>query len=277
MARKPKPVSKDIPAVLIDTGDPVVAEREYAEAIPGWALLPAKTRQAIIDKTVAVHARPHPPRIKAGKDEYGGLVLGALKDQDPTLMALELAEAFGVNSLDFANARLADMAKWFLAGEARGEGFEFQAGLAFVHGCQPKTPVEAMLATQMVMTNSAALRALSRADRADTFEAKQVLGNQAIKLLRTFTAQAEALAKIQRGGEQVVKHIHVDNRGGQAIVTDTVVTGGVNGKDGGQPYDQRTLGPALLGSDPFGHGMPIAGNERQEAVPAARRTIPRRA
>ena len=157
-------------------------------------------------------------------------------------MVLELTEAFGVNSLDFVNARLAELAKWFLAGEARGKGFEFQAGLAFVHGCQPKTPVEAMLATQMVMTNSAALRALSRADRADTVEAKQVMGNLAVKLLRTFTAQAEALAKIQRGGEQVVKHIHLDNRGGQAIVTDTVMAGGVNGNSGRQPYEQGAFG-----------------------------------
>ena len=47
----------------------------------------------------------------------------------------------------------------------------------------------------------------------------QECGNLAVKLLRTYTAQIEALAKLRRGGEQTVRvelvHVH---SGGQAIV-----------------------------------------------------------
>src|SRR3546814_9794291 len=71
--------------------------------------------------------------------------------------------------------------------------------------------------------------------------------------MRTFTAQIEALTKLRRGGEQVVRHIHVDNRGGQAVITETVQTGGSrNGKVADQSHAtgfEDASGPALLGQD----------------------------
>lgn len=54
----------------------------------------------------------------------------------------------------------------------------------------------------------------------------QTFGNLAAKLLRTSQGQMETLARMRRGGEQVVKHIHVDNRGGQAVIAENVATGG---------------------------------------------------
>src|SRR3546814_6508641 len=83
--------------------------------------------------------------------------------------------------------------------------------------------------------------------------------------MRTFTAQIEALTKLRRGGEQVVRHIHVDNRGGQAVITETVQTGGSrNGKVADQSHAtgfEDASGPALLGQDETWHGVPIAGGE----------------
>ncbi|WP_430429212.1 hypothetical protein [Parasphingorhabdus sp.] len=46
----------------------------------------------------------------------------------------------------------------------------------------------------------------------------------------------EALDRLARGGEQVIKHVHVDNRGGQAVIADNVQTGGQNAKTGKQPH-----------------------------------------
>jgi hypothetical protein len=47
----------------------------------------------------------------------------------------------------------------------------------------------------------------------------QECGSLAVKLMRTYTAQVEALARLRRGGEQrvIVQHVNV-NEGGQAIV-----------------------------------------------------------
>jgi hypothetical protein len=87
-----------------------------------------------------------------------------------------------------------------------------------------------MLASQMAATHSLAMEMIGRARRADLLAQFDSFGSMAVKLLRTFTAQAEALAKLKRGGEQTVgvEHVHVHS-GGQAIV------GAVTPQGGGAP------------------------------------------
>jgi hypothetical protein len=48
---------------------------------------------------------------------------------------------------------------------------------------------------------------LARAKRADRMPILQESGSLAVKLLRTYTAQVEALARLRRGGEQRVRSI----------------------------------------------------------------------
>lgn len=103
---------------------------------------------------------------------------------------------------------------------------QVSADLAFVAGAKPADPIQSTLAVQMTATHDAAMRALAMVGKAGHVDHLQMYGNLANKLLGTFVRQAEAYTKMQRGGEQVVKHVHVDNRGGQAIVADQVVTGG---------------------------------------------------
>ena len=90
----------------------------------------------------------------------------------------------------------------------------------------------------------------------------------------TQNPQMETLARMRRGGEQVVRHIHVDNRGGQAVIAENVNTGGTkNGKTDNQSDTTGAagIGPAMLGTDPFGCGVPIPSGEGQEAMQNARR------
>ena len=68
----------------------------------------------------------------------------------------------------------------------------------------------------MAMTHAAAQTVRQRALRVDQIPQFESASNAAIKLLRTFAMQAETLAKLQRGGEQVVKVVHV-HPGVQAI------------------------------------------------------------
>ncbi len=102
----------------------------------------------------------------------------------------------------------------------------------------------------------------------------------ALKAQANCRATLEALAKLHQPREQTVKHVHV-NEGGQAIVADHIHqhTGGrENGKNSEQSHATRTAGdgPALLGADPQGNGVPIPGGEGPEAVPNARRDQSRR-
>lgn len=71
----------------------------------------------------------------------------------------------------------------------------------------------------MVATHEVAMEMLTRAKQAEYVPTLQECGSLATKLLRTYTAQVEALARLRRGGEQrvIVQHVNV-NDGGQAIV-----------------------------------------------------------
>jgi hypothetical protein len=50
----------------------------------------------------------------------------------------------------------------------------------------------------------------------------QTFGNLETKLVRTYQGQMETLASVCLGGEQILWHIHVSNRGAEAVVTENV-------------------------------------------------------
>ena len=139
---------------------------------------------------------------------------------------------------------------------------------------EPQNQAEVLILLQMYVTHDAAIRALSQLGSAEWVPTAQLFGNLATKLLRTSQGQMETLARMRRGGEQVVRHIHVDNRGGQAVIAERVQTGvKENGKIDEQSHatGASSIGPALLGTDSFGNGVPVSSREGPEALPHARR------
>lgn len=58
----------------------------------------------------------------------------------------------------------------------------------------------------------------------------------ALKAQSQSRATLEALAKMHQPREQTVRHVHVDNRGGQAVIAETIQTGGHNGNAVGQSH-----------------------------------------
>lgn len=98
----------------------------------------------------------------------------------------------------------------------------------------------------------------------------------ALKAQAGSRATLEALAKLHQPREQIVKHVNV-NEGGQVVVAGQIhqhQQPGLNHENASQPY-----GPSapLLGQDPQGHGVPVARDEGQEAMPTARRYVSGRA
>jgi hypothetical protein len=85
----------------------------------------------------------------------------------------------------------------------------------------PQNVTEAMLATQMIAANDAALMFLNRATLKDQHpEAIDANVHRATRLMRLFTEQLEAMQKLKgKTGQQkvTVEHVHV-HEGGQAIV-----------------------------------------------------------
>ena len=107
--------------------------------------------------------------------------------------------------------------------------------IAMLAELQPTTPTESLLAVQMIGTHRAAMRALAAATReGQTVDDADRRVLQAVRLMRLFAEQLEALAKLKgKGGQQrvIVQHVTVA-AGGQAIVG-SVTPGGrrANGDD----------------------------------------------
>lgn len=193
---------------------------------------------------------------------------------------IQIADAFGTRSGDFSHACINWLAN---AARDRNEPLSqeaINAALAVVAAAQPANEMEALLAVQMYATHDLSMEMMRRAKKAGDLRSMTEFGALATKLSRTMTAQIEALGKLRRGGEQTVRveHVHV-YEGGQAVVGVVNQGGGVDGKRAGQSYGPgaaAAIGPALLGQDPAGNGVPMPCDARQEAVPHPRRRQPRR-
>ncbi len=193
---------------------------------------------------------------------------------------------FGTASTDFASQTAAEA---FDIVRSRGQPLPTQdqmnGATAAVAGIEPQNEAEAMLAVQMVGTHSVAMDMLSRAKQATNTDQLERFGTLATKLLRTYTTQLEALAKVRRGGAQkvVVEHVHV-HAGGQAIVGS--ITGGRGGPPGGhfdngsQAHARALTGPAALAlqadpsmlcEDAGRDAVPVASGEGESPMPDARR------
>ena len=139
-------------------------------------------------------------------------------DMEP-IEAMRLLSAFGTDDPGFASLMLnglinASCSKAHLPGSG-----DINDALAAVTGVEARDEIEGMLATQIVSTHLAAITALRRLNGSENIAQQDSNGNLAIKLLRTFTAQLEALLRYRGKGQQkvTVKHVNV-NAGGQAIV-----------------------------------------------------------
>jgi hypothetical protein len=102
--------------------------------------------------------------------------------------------------------------------------------LAAVTGIGATDEIEGMLAIQMVATHVAVIGTLRRQKGSETLLEQDRYGSLAVKLLRTFAAQIEALQRYRGKGQQkvTVEHVHV-NAGGQAIVG--AISPGKGGKE----------------------------------------------
>lgn len=88
-----------------------------------------------------------------------------------------------------------------------------------VMGIAPADHVEMMLSTQMATVHLMTMNMAAKSRRATNIQQVDVFVRQTNQLMRTFTAQVEALKKYRSTGTQNVnvKHVHV-HEGGQAIV-----------------------------------------------------------
>lgn len=191
--------------------------------------LPAQQRPSFERAFDEFNARPTPPEIELKQSDVGSYqtqMKGADLDTKAANYAVHM-NAFGTKSQPFIDTVMTSMFKYWLSIDAPLER-NYNAALAVLNDVQPQNETEAMLALQMVAANDASIRCLSQMGSASFIDQMNTFGNLANKFMRTFAVQAEAMAKLRRGGEQIVKHVHV-NEGGQAVIAGTVNSGGARG------------------------------------------------
>ena len=183
--------------------------------------------------------------------------------------AVRLASAFGTAEPSFASWMLNGIINAACNGSpAHPPGAEaINDALAAVTGIGARDEMEGMLATQMVATHFAAINALRRFKGAETIHQQDSNGNLAVKLLRTFALQIEALQRYRGKGKQkvTVEHVHV-NTGGQAIVG-VVHAQGVNADKSDQTDAMREIAdapdPPLRCANPERCPLQVASSARK--------------
>ncbi len=276
---KAKPKERIITIPFSDTESEEEAANILAKEIPEWDSLDKHERTDLTRLIRASDKSGTPTKIKlARKPDGGGYSIEPAGKCD-LLALLKLQETFASNSIDPVNARASELLKYLGSVNADNEG-RYNAALSFIESMAPQNQAEALLLVQMYVTHDAAIRSLSMMGSAEWVPQVQTFGNLATKLLRASQAQMETLAKLRRGGEQTIRHVHVDNRGGQAVIAENVQTGGrENGKIDEQSQTTKAVGASatLLSQDPQGNGVPIPSREGATAMQDARRDKSRRA
>jgi hypothetical protein len=108
---------------------------------------------------------------------------------------------------------------------SESKAISMNASMASLLEIDPQDSTELMLGAQMVTAHNVAMEMARRALMVDgqTDEVVNFNVNRMTKLMRTYTAQVEALNKYRNKGKQkiTVKHQHVNvNDGGQAVIGD---------------------------------------------------------
>jgi hypothetical protein len=172
----------------------------------------------------------------------------AVTEKKPTLVTIRLDpqgkgefKRLGGSQFDEWNNRLADLVASAL-GQGSQPGFP-EAATAAAYAMidiSPGDPIEAMLASQLIVANEASLSLYRRAwaQHADYFEARAKYLQLADKAARTVAMLSERLDAHRNRGQQqiVVKHVTVN--ADQALVANTVTTG--------RPAPAATSATALL-------------------------------
>ena len=216
-------------------------------------------REEILQFSDRRHNRRRAPKLQVSSkpDKALDIDFGSLVE------ATRLMSAFGTSEIDHAELMLNGIVNAACHGSRENPPSECDINrvLAAVTGIGATDETEGMLATQMVATHAAAIDMLRRSKDAETLLARERYGNLAVKLLRIFAAQVEALQRYRGKGQQkvTVEHVHV-HAGGQAIVG--AVTAGEGGKE---KSDEQVHAPSQITHEP---GIPMWSQDpEREAVP----------
>jgi hypothetical protein len=224
-----------------------MSRKQCATKVKARSECPPSTAETAAILEAAEHVRTRKPRLVAvcEQSSAGRIETLGAKHSDRDGWLARLQNVFGTHGTEFAVAQLNKLISISKNSDGKIDHVTLNGLLAMIEGADPQNEVQAALAVQMALTHAVAQHVLLRASRVDQIPQFDSASNSAVKLLRTFVIQVEALAKLQRGGEQVVKVVHV-HPGAQAIVGNVVQQnaregGGVTVENANQPHAKAKL------------------------------------
>ena len=161
---------------------------------------------------------------KAGSDE-ANLQVGAMekktREQSVDQLMATASRVTGAKTHEMSDRIIVQVATALVQPRPKGTNDHLIKAFAAIGEMGPQNATEAMLATQMIAANDAALMFLKRATLENqTFEGTDANVLRATRLMRVFSEQLEAMQRLRgKAGQQrvTVEHVHV-HEGGQAIV-----------------------------------------------------------
>ena len=182
-------------------------------------------RSEAIALKAKIAAFPRRPAARMERrDEARALVIGSQPGTE-TLHSIRMFETLAAGSNEFCSDTVRRIGSAVhLTGRDQVDGEIVSGAFAVIAAIAPQNELETTMAVQMIAANEAVLMCFERSRTAQSIEHAAAYSNMANKAMRSFALHAEAIAKLRRGGEQVVKHVHV-NEGGQAVIAGTVNTG----------------------------------------------------
>lgn len=236
-----KPIVIQVP----ESGSSEEAQSTLAKTIPGWDELSKEQKLELAEIALAQRELRQPVKVTLTSKPDGGKSIG-FEGECEALGFLKLQKTFAAVSMDPVNARANELLK-YLGSVGADNSSRYNAALSFIESMEPQNQAETLLLVQMYVTHDATIRAMSQIGSSDWVPNAQLFGNLATKLMRTFQGQMETLARMRRGGEQVVRHVHVDNRGGRAVIAENVHTGGQgNGKIDDQSHATEAADRSMI-------------------------------
>ena len=156
--------------------------------------------------------------IEPGED---GVVNSKLPDDDFE-NALAMLDLAGTANTPFADYFMGQIIIFAINLEQKPEKRQkvVNALLGAVHGLAPNDEAEAMLISQMTASQGYAMELMTRAAHAENIVIAESIVSMANKLMRTFNAQMQTLARYRGKTSQqkvIVEHVNVE-AGGQAVV-----------------------------------------------------------
>ena len=160
------------------------------------------------------------PRLEIEPGEDG--VIKSKMPDDDLENALSFFDLAGTANPVFAEHLMGQMIDYATCLKQNPDAKEKAANalLGAVHGMAPRDEAESMLISQMAATQAQAMELLTRAANADFVPTLETAVNLANKLMRTYAAQMQTLAKYRGKVSQqkvIVEHVNVE-AGGQAVV-----------------------------------------------------------